>query len=172
MYKPRQLRMSMTTENIRLIFEGKKTETRRIISDLQDDPWAWEFHGFVPCDHSRRELAEFVALAFGDGKLIKPHYRVGDLFWMTGPRRWVKIIQVKPPHRIQGITAFNCEAEGIQQKIIDGVKHFGMGDIWTPVSSKHAFQLEWEKLYGPRAWDRNDWVFPYVIEPTENPNAH
>ena len=209
----------MTIENIRLIFEGKKTETRRIIHIDYKYPngvifGGWTFDG----------LAEFLNTRYGGSFLRKPRYRVGDLCWLPEPfkftpkydhlkpskvpedaevwyadqigwnmkycgryrnarfmlkrlaRKWIEILEVLPPHRIQDITENDAIAEGMEE--IGEIKITGRLRMkWRSYQSYidctnavSAFSTEWNMLHGFDAWELNSWVIPYRFRKIKNPN--
>lgn len=64
---------------------------------------------------------------------------------LTVKRVWVE--------RVRSISETDCLCEGIRLKTSSGT------GLLDHSSSYSQFQALWNSIYGPDAWDRNDWVF-------------
>lgn len=93
--------------------------------------------------------------------------------WMA--RRWVEILRVIPPHRIQNISEEDCIDEGAQYRNYAGEEYTHGLNVPTGCwyfeeraklglafdSAKAAFADEWESIHGPGSWSENKWVMGY-----------
>ena len=78
------------TEMVKAILDGRKTQTRRVIPLKNND---LIFTGFVVSSTAKNREGY---CAFGKNKerdleFIKPHYKVGDVFWVREPAKVIEI---------------------------------------------------------------------------------
>lgn len=69
--------------------------------------------------------------------------------------------------RVQDISEEDAVAEGVCE--VDGKRGVfdGGGPAMGP-TAKHAFMRLWDSIYGPGAWERNDWVWAATFRRVES----
>jgi hypothetical protein len=161
----------MSGDNPKLILEGKKTQTRRIITSRWNDcqqrdlielcPYGvagdrlwvrekWKPRGEAP----DRDMVEYAT----DPICLNSRFRWKPSIHMP---RWasritLEILKVRV-ERLQDISASDCEAEGIYFS-----NSLSYRDYEVKIALKSSYRILWDSLHGKGAWDKNLWV--WVIE--------
>jgi len=147
------------TEMVRAILDGRKTQTRRIVSKKwltlvekvleANGKWVWDT---------------------ADAELTTPYGRPGDILWVREtvcipPVNWAARIFLRVTdlrvERLQNITEADGQAEGIERislgpDEIDGVQVHPMTSTY-----RAAFSAAWDAIYSKRGfgWQNNPWVW-------------
>lgn len=168
---------------VRALLEGRKSQTRRILKPyngpsgegvvIVHEPW---------CEGMRREIARFKPpYAFGDRLWVREAFSTdrvgaGDVFyradgWDYGreggwkpsihmPRRFSRLTLIVTDvrvERVQEITNADALAEGaLEATGLPG--EAGMIGAMAGDQARQAFELLWNHLHGPEAWQANPWV--------------
>ena len=152
---------------------------------------AWENMDFANAT-ARDKATIMVALVGSDAAPIDIHLRVphksegsfhrvrskmepGDILWVkegrftrkADARLWLEVTAVRV-ERVQDISEADAIAEGIPHEW-HGEKGAGylayaleLGEF-TTYSAQIAFPRFWDRIHGPGAWERNDWVWAYTF---------
>ena len=113
--------------------------------------------------------------ADGDDAFEGP-WRSGRFMPKWAARLWYEVVEVKEPHQVQDISEEDAVAEGIYgYQAHGGGTHYNPVTIYAAFPEKgggfrtaiEAFECLWDSLHGRGAWERNDWVFPYVLKRIE-----
>jgi hypothetical protein len=114
-----------------------------------------------------------------------PIQRDGQRVWVNGPDRWRSSLlmpkrfsriwltrtRIRPPERLQAITEEDAIGEGVTFTDFGFDRWGNKLPGWTmeppPPSSevclgtaRYAFANFYQKIHGPKEWDRNPWVWP------------
>ena len=166
------------------VLEGRKTMTRRIVSQSALDYYLYEAEDPTIIDAAKYDIGDVVAVAQAY-KDIYPNAdfeMVGKEF-MTESAGWNNKMFVRAdlmPHRIkmtgikverlQDISDEDCRKEGIDY--VGGYSesyYFGHGveNIRLGNSYREAFAALIDKVSGKGTWESNPWVFVYEFELVE-----
>uniref|UniRef100_A0A6H1ZNL8 ASCH domain-containing protein n=1 Tax=viral metagenome TaxID=1070528 RepID=A0A6H1ZNL8_9ZZZZ len=170
----RELGILFKADMIRAIQEGRKTQMRRIILPQPSlgfevpriiDNAYWELGHWDYCSAETRNIWQ------PTGR-FKVRYPVGDILYVkkADATLWLRVIEVKEPHRIQNITADDIEAEGIDISI-DGrrtANHFRAdcwriwATLWDSINAKP------KSVYEPIGFDGKEIITHYVSYPWQD----
>ena len=165
-----------TPENAQKIADGQKVQTRRILKPQPEHGMMIKGPEFyAPCaidkDGEMYPGDDVFGAYSEDGRwgVVCPYGTVGDRLFITQPspgstgtpeerllwkpdqaakvkgHRWLEITEVRV-ERVQDITYEDEGREGIRLDERCNDRHSG-------------FIALWESIYGPGAWERNDWVW-------------
>lgn len=132
--------ISFSSEMVKAIFDGQKTQTRRIMKPQPDD---------------RGPRASIERRSFEDwhGKPIEMQYELCDELRIRETDLWIKITDVRV-ERLWDISEEDAKAEGTERMALDDLG----GSCRT---HKRGFQSLWESIHGEGAWEANPWVWVY-----------
>mgnify|MGYP000644442201 CR=1 FL=1 len=156
---------------IRALLDGRKTQTRRVLKPHGDT--------FSAPSYRRGDRLYVREAAHIDGTSV--NYRAdhpGDsagLGWRPSIHmpRWASRITLEITgvrvERLQDISPFDCEAEGVQRLPLQDdqpqpwwTADVSAGPILHSRSALGAYHRLWETINGPDSWDANPWV--WVVE--------
>ena len=90
-------------------------------------------------------------------------------------RNWLKVLDVRPPERVQEINEEDAIAEGIEYH--EGVHRWRSYNIrsQTPflcATASHSYQTLWDSLNSKKhPWSSNPWLWPYRFQRIDAPAA-
>lgn len=102
-------------------------------------------------------------------KPVKVGHCIPNGCYREAARTFLEVTAVRA-ERLQDITEADAIAEGLVEWSDPPRmprKHYGLthADVWE-TDPRAAFRRVWESIYGPDAWDRNDWVWVTEFEVT------
>ncbi len=102
----------------------------------------------------------------------KPNAKSSSRFMYASlARTWLEILDVKA-ERIQDISEEDARKEGarigFRWDSFSGLRFEGLG-FHRDERHRAVFHDLWNSIYGPDAWDRDDWVWAYKLKRCEKP---
>lgn len=176
------------------VLEGRKTQTRRIVKDvdliqylneLEDE---WDLKGvrgnIAAQENALYEIGEIVAIAQAYKNIPQTPRNINHLFNICQAIGWCNKMFVKAelmPHhiritdvrieRLQDISNENCIAEGIYRrddvldaKLKEVVAYTFPNSTQNWLTPKEAYSALIDKISGKGTWDANPYVFVYEFE--------
>jgi hypothetical protein len=150
-----------TTENVKAILEGRKTQTRRVIKPQPNKPiacahdWEWKPAGMLCYDDYFRNHAPNYC----------PYGQVGDRLWVRRTKEgkfiwkkslaeiWLEITGIRV-ERLQEITNEDIKAEGFD------------GD-YTKIGYTYVFGQTWNLLNSKYPWGSKPFVWVITFKPVK-----
>lgn len=196
----KQLPILFSSEMVRAILEGRKTQTRRPVryhpSVGEPDAWCPRAAGGDPTlTHiigDYRRLARFGA---GDMLYVRESYApnyfgagehgyradwTGEAADVCDEPKWTPSIHMRKQDARIWLRVTDVRLERVQDiseedARAEGIQRHAMG--WTDgangydvMTARDAFAELWDDVY-PGSWDRDDWVWVYEFERDGAPNA-
>jgi hypothetical protein len=176
---------------VRAILDGRKTQTRRVVSDTK----ATMATKTAPGDRLwvREALERGVTFGIGGDEIKSVVYRADGKTHTDANWRWkrdtlpsihcpralsritLEVTGVKV-ERLQDISEDDAIAEGMTQETAEAVMQpeelavYASTHILCPHSrARILFEHVWETINGPGSWDANPWVAAYTFRVIPNP---
>lgn len=166
----------MSSESVRAILDGRKTQTRRVVKRqdkpirLKDCPYGkvgdklWAKETWRP--HEEFEDAQVLYLYKADYPSgLNVHWKSSRFMPKKAARIWLEITNIRV-ERVQDISGGDAQKEGWsrEQEMFPTIN--------TDYKAKNWFQTLWDSLNAKRGydWDKNSWV--WVIEFRQMPKEN
>ncbi len=146
-----------STEMVKAIIDGRKTQTRRKLKKMQcmyskgDFTWVRETWQHTKCLNINPEDENYGYVYKADDQpwsdMESWKWKPSIFMPKSATRLWLEIVNINP-ERLQDISLQDIEAEGLPSN---------WKDLYT--SPLEWFKKLWESINGPGSWDKNPWVW-------------
>lgn len=180
-----------STEMVKAILEGRKTQTRRIVKPqpIIDEDSGRVFTGHMPAKRSPFDIHNWKEPY---AEVLSPYGQPGDVLWVRetvnkgqngqfhykanelGPLnevKWTPSIHMPKEAcrlflKVKDIRVERLQEISEEDAIAEGVRLY---DSKKWFKHNHIFEELWQNLCGVESWEANPWVWVIEFEPCEIP---